>query len=30
MAEIRGNQELNESLNRGMKDAKMKKGRFIE
>lgn len=29
MAEIRDNQELNESLKRGMKYAKMKKGRFI-
>jgi predicted DNA-binding protein len=27
MAEIRGNQELNRSLKRGMKDAKIKKGR---
>jgi len=29
MAEIRGNQELNKSLKRGMKDAKLKKGRFV-
>jgi predicted transcriptional regulator len=29
MAEIRGNQELNRSLKRGMKDAKLKKGRFV-
>ena len=29
MAEIRGNQELNKSLKRGMKDAKIKKGRFV-
>ena len=28
-AEIRGNQELNKSLKRGMKDAKIKKGRFV-
>ena len=30
MAEIRGNRELNKSLERGLKDAKTKKGRFIE
>ncbi|MFZ2147878.1 MAG: hypothetical protein WAV28_11720 [Sedimentisphaerales bacterium] len=29
MAEIRNNQELNKSLRRGMKDAKLKKGRFV-
>ncbi|MFQ6036122.1 MAG: DUF6290 family protein [Sedimentisphaerales bacterium] len=29
MAEIRNNQELNRSLKRGMKDAKLKKGRFV-
>jgi predicted transcriptional regulator len=29
MAEIRGNRELNKSLKRGMKDAKLKKGRFV-
>lgn len=29
MAEIRDNQELNKSLKRGMKDAKLKKGRFV-
>jgi len=29
MAEIRANQELNKSLKRGMKDAKLKKGRFV-
>ena len=29
MAEIRDNQELNKSLKRGMKDVKLKKGRFI-
>jgi len=29
MAEIRGNQELNKSLKRGVKDTKLKKGRFV-
>ncbi len=29
MAEIRNNQELNRSLKRGLKDAKLKKGRFV-
>lgn len=29
MAEIRDNQELNKSLKRGMKDVKLKKGRFV-
>ena len=29
MAEIRNNQELNKSLKRGMKDARLKKGRFV-
>jgi len=29
MAEIRGNKELNKSLKRGVKDAKLKKGRFV-
>lgn len=29
MAEIRDNQELNKSLKRGMKNAKLKKGRFV-
>ena len=29
MAEIRDNQELNRSLKRGLKDAKLKKGRFV-
>jgi predicted transcriptional regulator len=29
MAEIRDNQELNKSLKRGIKDAKLKKGRFV-
>ncbi len=29
MAEIRNNQELNKSLKRGMKDVKLKKGRFV-
>ena len=29
MAEIRGNQEVNKSLKRGMKDVKLKKGRFV-
>lgn len=30
MAEIRSNPELNKSLKRGLKDARMKKGRFVE
>jgi hypothetical protein len=29
MAEIRANRELNKSLKRGLKDAKLKKGRFV-
>ena len=29
MTEIRNDQELNKSLKRGMKDAKLKKGRFV-
>ena len=29
MAEIRDNKELNKSLKRGLKDAKLKKGRFV-
>ncbi len=29
MAEIKNNQELNESLNRGVKDAKSERGRFV-
>ena len=29
MMEIRNNQELNKSLKRGMKDVKLKKGRFV-
>lgn len=29
MAEIRDNEELNRSLKRGMKDAKLKKGRVV-
>ncbi len=30
MAEIRGNQELNSSLKRALKDAEAKRGRFVE
>jgi len=30
MAEIQSNQELNSSLNRALKDAKAKRGRFVE
>jgi len=30
MAEIRGNQELNSSLKRALKDVKAKRGRFVE
>ena len=29
MAEIRNNQELSKSLKRGLKNAKLKKGRFV-
>ena len=30
MAEIQSNQELNKSLNRALKDAEAKRGRFVE
>jgi predicted transcriptional regulator len=30
IAEIRGNEDLNRSLKRGLKDAKARKGRFVE
>lgn len=30
MEEIRGNQELNKSLKRALKDMKVKKGKFVE
>jgi len=30
MAEIRSNESLNFSINKGLRDAKLKKGRFVE
>jgi len=30
MAEIRGNESLNASLRKGQRDARLKKGRFVE